>query len=54
MTKINLSKLRETALSVLSGYAKDFAKECEDDFANYVRRQEYFCDIISQFADNPF
>lgn len=51
MTKINLSKLRETTLSVLSGYAKDFAIKCEDNFDNYVSGQEYISDLVSVFAD---
>lgn len=49
---INLSKLREELLSNLSGYAKDFALECEDNFANYVSNQEYISDLISEFADS--
>ena len=51
MTNINLSKLRENALSVLNGYAKDFAIECEDNFDNYVSNQAYLSDLISKFAD---
>lgn len=52
MTNTNLSKLREELLNTLSDYAKDFAIECEDSFADYVSSQEYISDIISQFADN--
>lgn len=52
MTNINLSSLREELLNTLNGYAKDFAIECEDNFADYVSSQEYICDMISQFADN--
>ena len=52
MTNAYLSELRKSAKDVLSGYAHDFAEECEDYFTNYVRNQEDICDIISQFADN--
>lgn len=51
MTNVNLSKLREELLNTLSGYAKDFAIECEDNFANYTSCQEYISDLISEFAD---
>lgn len=51
MTKVNLSSIRETALSFLESYAKDFALECEDSFDNYASSREYICDLISQFAD---
>lgn len=51
MTNTNLSKLRETALSVLSDYAKDFAEKCEDNFDNHTSSQEYISDLISEFAD---
>lgn len=52
MTNTYLSELRRIAKCALSGYALDFAEECEDNFANYVSSQEYICDLISQFADN--
>lgn len=52
MTNSYLSELRKSAKEALSGYALDFAEECEDNFANYTRGQEYICDTISQFADN--
>lgn len=51
MTNVNLSKIREELLSNLSGYAKDFAIECEDNFDNYVSGQEYISDLISEFSD---
>lgn len=51
MTNVNLSKIREKLLGVIDGYAKDFAEECEDYFANLVSSQEYIPDSISQFAD---
>ena len=52
MTNTNLSSLRETALSFLNGYAKDFAIECEDNFDTYVSSRYYINDLISEFADN--
>ena len=52
MTNTYLSELRRIAKCDLSGYALDFAEECEDNFANYVSSQEYICDLISKFADN--
>lgn len=52
MTKANLSELRRIAKIDLSGYALDFAEECEDNFASYVSSREYISDLISQFADN--
>lgn len=52
MTNITLSKIREELLAGLSGYAKDFAIDCEDNFASYVSSREYISDMVSQFADN--
>jgi hypothetical protein len=51
MTNVNLSKLREELLDTLSGYAKDFAIKCEDNFDNHVSGQEYISDLISEFSD---
>lgn len=52
MTKVNLSKLRDELLSSLSVYAKDFAIECEDNFAFYTEEMECISDLIAQFADD--
>lgn len=52
MTNVTLSKIREKLLDGLSGYAKDFAIDCEDNLANHAINREYICDLISQFADN--
>lgn len=52
MTNVNLSKLHEELLSNISGYAKDFAIECEDNFTFYAERREYIQDLITTFADN--
>lgn len=52
MTKANLSELRRIAKIDLSGYALDFAEECEDNFANYTSSREYIDDLIGKFADN--
>lgn len=52
MTKANLSELRRIAKIDLSGYALDFAEECEDNFANFTSSCEYIDDLIRQFADD--
>lgn len=51
MTKVNLSSIREKLWGNLDGYAKDFAKECEDNFDSYTCGRTYIDDTISQFAD---
>lgn len=48
---MTLSELRRTARCDLSGYALDFAEECEDSFPVLVSGNEYIGDFISKFAD---
>ena len=51
MTNAYLSNLRKELLDNLEGYAKDFAEECERNFANYVSSRVWIDDYISEFAD---